>query len=395
MTSPSTILVAGAGIGGLAAALALARAGFRVVVFEAAPALSEAGAGIQLSPNATRVLSALGVVEALRACAVAPAAIRVLNARSGREIVRIPLGRAVEARYGAPYWVVHRADLQRALLEAAAARPEIVLRLGFTIVDHAVGEHGVTVVGKTQSGVLVEEQGHALVGADGLWSTVRARLGRDSAPRFRGRAAWRALIPAGDADPAWRRPLTQLWLGPDAHLVHYPVRAGDAVNIVAIVKDDRAARGWAAPGDRDALLARFRRWSAKARAILEAPARWQIWSLHDLPPAPRPGRGPVTLLGDAAHAMLPFLAQGGAMAIEDAAVLADCAAHRPDDLAAAFRTYEQLRQVRTMRAAQESARMGAIYHLGGALAAARDFVMRRAGGERLAARQDWLYRWPG
>jgi salicylate hydroxylase len=395
VATPNTILIAGAGIGGLTAALALAGAGFQVVVFEAARELSEAGAGIQLSPNATRVLAAMGLADALRPCVSAPTAIHVLNGRSGRPIASIPLGSGIEARYGAPYWVVHRADLQRILLEAVAARPEITLRPGFNVLDHAVHAQGVTVAGKTRSGVMVEEQGDALVGADGLWSTVRRRLGYDAAPRFRHRTAWRALIDAADADPAWCEPATHLWLGRDAHLVHYPVRGGEAVNIVAIVTDRSAESGWSGTGDRDLLLAKFRRWSPAARAVVATPAAWQTWSLYDLPSAPRSGEGRVTLLGDAAHAMLPFLAQGAAMAIEDAAVLADCAAREPLDLGAAFRAYEGMREPRTTRAAQASAHMGTIYHLGAPLSAARDYAMRRAGGERLMARQDWLYRWPG
>jgi salicylate hydroxylase len=393
VAASNTILIAGAGIGGLTTALALVGKGFQIILLEAARELSDAGAGIQLSPNATRILSALGLTEALRPHATTPDAIRVMKGRTGREIVRIPLSQ-MEARYGTPYWVVHRADLQRALLDAVAGQPDIVLRLGFNVLDVASHAHGVSVAGRTRSGVMVEEQGDALIGADGLWSTVRMRLGHEAAPRFRKRTAWRALLDASEADPAWLEAATHLWLGRDAHLVHYPVRNGTAVNVVAIIKDLKPAQGWASAGDRSQLQDRFARWSPPARAIIAAPTEWQTWSLHDLPASPRPGRGPVTLIGDAAHAMMPFLAQGAAMAIEDAAVLDDCVTRNPEDLTQAFRAFESERAERTMTATRESARMDTFYHFGGLRAGARDFIMRRAGGERLLARQDWLYRWP-
>jgi salicylate hydroxylase len=239
---------------------------------------------------------------------------------------------------------------------------------------------------------MVAEQGDALIGADGLWSTVRAKLDHEAQPRFQGRTAWRAMVDADAVDPAWRDPATHLWLGPSAHLVHYPVRAGRTINIVAVVPDKAMESGWSGAGDRDVLLEKFRRWAAPVQELLAAATGWQTFSLCDLPPASRPGRGAITLLGDAAHPMLPFLAQGAAMAIEDAAVLADCMAQSPADFDHAFRAYEQARAARTSRAVNESARTGRIY--AAPLAAIRNFVMRRAGGPRLGARQDWLYRWP-
>ena len=392
MKDARTIIVAGAGIGGLVVALALVREGYRVVVLEAARQLTESGAGIQLSPNATHVLSALGLRERLRPHAVALQAIRIMSGRSGGEMTQIPLGSAAEERYGAPYWVIHRGDLQQVLLEAVEGCSNITLRLGFGVRDHATSAHGVTIVGKTASGVLVQEQGLALVGADGLWSAVRLSLGHKESPRFARRTAWRAMVPANAVDAAWRQPMTHLWLGPDAHLVHYPVKGGSAVNLVAIIEDDNELRGWNSAGARAALLARFSRWSPPARAVLTAAESWRTWSLFNLPSLQPWGRGPVTLLGDAAHAMLPFLAQGGAMAIEDVAVLAAQVA-RADDMAQAFRAYEAQRYERTRRAARAVARTGTIYHLSGPLAAARDLAMRLLGGKRLLSHYDWLYDW--
>lgn len=394
MARSRTILIAGAGIAGLTTALALCRRGFPIVVLEAAKPLVDAGAGIQLPPNAVRVLRQLGLMEALRPHAVAPAAIHILHGRSGREIAAVPLGAAAEARYGAPYWVMHRADLQHALVQALEPEQQVVLRLGVTVADHAAGPQGIAVRGKTAAGVLVEERGAALIGADGLWSQVRRKLGHAAAPRFRGRLAWRATVPADTMAPAWRQPRTALWLGHNAHLVHYPVHGGAAINIVAITRDAEAVRGWSGEGARAILEARFRRWCAPARALLAGVPRWQTWSLYDLAPFQPWGHGAVTLAGDAAHPMLPFLAQGGAMAIEDAATLAASAAEDPAELATAFRAYEARRHVRTAQAARGAARNALAYHLPWPFAAARDQVMRSLGGEWLRARYDWLYDGP-
>jgi salicylate hydroxylase len=387
-----TIIVAGAGIGGLTAALALIRAGFRVVVIEQAERLEETGAGIQLSPNATGTLINLGAGDHLKRRAVAPEAIRVMRAATAREIARIPLGREAELRYGAPYWVIHRADLQAGLIEALEATSDFVLRLGSKVEDYAVHAHGITVQARG-SFASIEEHGIALVGADGLWSTLRAKLGDRAPPRFRGRTAWRALVPAERVPPHGRELATVLWLGPDAHFVHYPVRGGTMINLVAIVADDRRVKGWSADGRRADLVARFSGWHKDARALIGAAPAWQRWSLYDRS-LPHPwGLGPVTLLGDAAHPMLPFLAQGGAMAIEDAAVLAACLAHHSEEPAVGLRLYEGLRRRRAARAQRHARRNGRVYHLKGPAAFARDLALAMMGGNRLLHRYDWLYDW--
>jgi len=387
-----TIIVAGAGIGGLTAALALIRAGFRVVVIEQAERLEETGAGIQLSPNATGILIALGAGDHLKHRAVAPEAIRVVRAANAREIVRIPLGGAAALRYGAPYWVIHRADLQAGLLETLEATSDFVLRLGSKVEDYAVHAHGITVQARRES-ASIDEHGVALIGADGLWSTLRGRLGDRATPRFRNRTAWRALVPADRLPHGARAPATVLWLGPDAHLVHYPVKGGAMINLVAIVSDDRRVKGWSAAGRRADLLARFSQWHKDARTLIAAGQAWQRWSLYDRP-LPHPwGVGPVTLLGDAAHPMLPFLAQGGAMAIEDAAVLAACLARHSEDPPVGLRLYEGLRRRRAARAQREARRNGRVYHLKGPAAFARNLGLAVVGGNRLLRRYDWLYDW--
>jgi len=394
VTFSRTVIVAGAGIGGLAAALALVRNGFRVTVLEQAERLEETGAGIQLSPNATRILIDLGLGDRLAPHVIAPSALRVLTARSGREIVRMPLGNAAAQRYGAPYWIIHRGDLQAALAAAVAERREISLKLGMRMEDFATHRHGVTVSASAGAGIW-NEHGHALIAADGVWSASPARIGCKEPPRFAGRVAWRALVPARDVAPEFREPLIHLWLGRDAHLVHYPVKAGALINVVVITADSWNAPGWSAPAGPSELLPRLpaARWAPQARALIHKPQAWLKWALYERRPLVNFTQGAAALLGDAAHPMLPFLAQGAAMAIEDAAVAARCLARMPDDAEGALRTYCAVRRARTRRVQRQAARNGERYHLNGLPAMLRNAAMRALGGERLLRHYDWLYDW--
>ena len=388
------VIVAGAGIGGLTAALALARNGFRVIVLEQAERLEETGAGIQLSPNATRILIELGLEDRLRSVAVAPVALRVLSASSGREIVRMPLGESAEQRYGAPYWVMHRGDLQAALAAAAGRELNITVKLGLRVEDCVTHTNGLTVSARGTGGER-DERGIALVAADGLWSSMRKCIGHDQLPRFAGRTAWRGLIPAREVAPEFREPVVHLWLGRDAHLVHYPVKAGRVINAVVVTTDRWNAPGWSEPASRTDLIARLpaATWAPAARALAALPDAWLKWALYDRRPIGRWSRGPVALLGDAAHPMLPFFAQGAAMAIEDAAVVAQCLARQPDDPVKALKTYGAVRRVRTGKVQRLAARNGVIYHLSGAGGWLRDTAMRAIGGNRLLAGYDWIYDW--
>src|SRR5262249_39235109 len=394
LPSARTVIVAGAGIGGLTAALALARNGFRALVIEQAERLEETGAGIQLSPNATRILIGLGLGDRLRPHVVAPTAVRVLAAHSAREIVRIPLGDYAAARYGAPYWPIHRGDLQAALSDAATQDLNVVIRLGMSLEDFATHPHGVTISARSSSG-LWTEHGHALIAADGVWSVSRGRIASKDSPRFAGRTAWRALLPASKVAPEFREGLVHLWLARNGHIVHYPANDGRRTNLVAITTDDWSGPGWSEPASRVDLLERFAdmHWAPQAYSLLRGPDAWLKWALYQNDPLANLSRGGAALLGDAAHAMLPFLAQGAAMAIEDAAVAAQCLARMPDQPDAAFETYSAIRPGRTRKVQRLAVAKGRRYHLTGAAAMFRNTAMRLIGGERLLRRYDWLYDW--
>jgi salicylate hydroxylase len=393
MPAPS-VIIAGAGIGGLTAALALARNGCRVVVLEQAQRLEETGAGIQLSPNAARVLIDLGLGERLRPHIVVPQALRVFTAKSGREIVRMPIGDSAAKRYGAPYWMIHRGDLQAVLVSAVAQEREISLKLGMRMEDFVTHANGVTVSARAAGGFW-DEHGDVLIVADGLWSIAPARMGLKEELKFSGRTAWRALVPAEQVAAEFREPFIHLWLGRDAHLVHYPVKDGRLINIVVITTDDWNAPGWSKPASRIELLPRLppERWAEPARAVVREPETWLKWALYERAALPAWSRGATALLGDAAHPMLPFLAQGAAMAIEDAAVVAHCLARQPGDAPAALKTYVAARRMRARKVQETAAHNGERYHFGGFTGMVRNAAMRAMGGERLLRHYDWIYKW--
>jgi salicylate hydroxylase len=393
-----TIFVAGAGIGGLTASLALARQGFRVVVLEKAERLEEAGAGLQLSPNASRVLVDLGLQPRLAARAVTPEAISIMSARSGGELARLPLGEAASSRAGAPYWVVHRADLQAALLAQVDDHPDIELRLGCQFEDAVPHAKGLTVVQRSRM-TRQQDVALALVGADGIWSTVRHHLFPQVQPQFSGLIAWRGTLEATQLPREYTSRRVQLWMGPNAHLVAYPISGARQINVVAIVPGTWNRPGWSAPGQTSEIKNAFAssRWPGPARMMIGAVDDWRKWALFTVPDGGEWTDGAIALLGDAAHAMLPFAAQGAGMAIEDAAVLAKClsegAGENAAGIPAVLKRYARLRRSRVARVQRAARQAGRIYHLTGPAAYARDLVIRAMGPKRMLARQDWIYDW--
>lgn len=375
------IAIAGAGIAGLTAALCFARRGMTVDLFERAPELQEVGAGIQLSPNATRILAPLGVLDRLMPAAVVPEAISIRDGASLRELARMPLGADAETRWHAPYLVVHRADLQSALVAAVRHEPLIRLVTGATVRDAAFHSRGVT-ISYDRNGAIGETAAMLLVGADGVWSTVRAFGGPDRADRFSGFVAWRSTLHEGSvaaealASLISKRDVTA-FLHPGMHLVAYPVRAGAAINLVAVVKGKQVARGWSNRGDDTPLRDAFANYAPALAPLADEAAPWTVWPIHTVD-ARRPWTAPggLALIGDAAHAMTPFAAQGAAMAIEDAIVLANLVAASPDDLPAALANYEALRRPRIKNVAARGRFNHFVWHAWGPVALGRDMVLK-------------------
>ena len=398
MAASRTIYIAGAGIGGLTASLALAARGFRVVILEKAERLEEVGAGLQLSPNASHVLVALGLQHRLTARAVTPDAISLMSARGGGEVARLPLGEAATLHAGAPYWVLHRADLQAALQAEVNDHHDIELRLGCQFVDVAAHAKGLTVVARSGNS-RQQELALALIGADGIWSTVRQHLFPNVQPRFSGLIAWRGTLEATQLPREYAARRVQLWMGPNAHLVAYPISGARQINVVAVVPGTWNRPGWSAPGDPNELRNIFASpsWSGPARMMLGAVDGWKKFALFTLPEGGDWTSDKIALLGDAVHAMLPFAAQGAGMAIEDAAVLAKClgeaANENGDGIAAALKRYAKLRRSRVMQVQRTARRNGTIYHLSGPAAFARDLAIKAMGPARMLARQDWIYDW--
>jgi salicylate hydroxylase len=378
--------VVGGGIGGLSAALSLLAAGFDVHVYERASALGEVGAGVQISPNASRVLHGLGLGTALASTGVKPLALHQRRWDDGRTLVRTPLAEALEARFGFPHYQMHRADLLAAL---AGAIPAERIHLGHRLVG--LTDHGDGVRARFANGARAEVD--VLVGADGILSPVRAEVFGPEKPRFTGCVAYRGLIPAERLRHLSLEVTAQIWLGPGRHFVHYFVSGRRLVNFVAVVEQDSWTReSWTDPGDVADALAAFDGWHPQVRGILAAVDETFIWALFDRAPLARWSSGRVTLLGDACHPMLPFMAQGAAQAIEDGATLTACLAGAGSDLPSALRRYEQLRIPRTARLQAMSAENKTRFHLAdGPAQAERDAQMATGATDWSFDAVAWIY----
>ena len=367
------VLVAGGGIGGLAAALALARKGLRVRVFEQGAEFKEIGAGIQLGPNVYRMFELLGLTEAIERHSVHPENLVMMDALTGEQVIRIPVGSdAFRERFGGYlYGVIHRGDLYQVLLDACRAESRVELNERRKAERYeTLDEH---VVLHLENGVHAE--GCALIGADGLWSRVRAQLLGDGKPRVSGHIAYRAVLPRAEVpEDLWQNNVV-LWAGPKTHLVHYPLRRGKLYNLVAVFHSDRYEEGWDVYGDPGELRHKFANERPEVQRLLEKINVWKMWVLCDREPVRRWSQGRVALLGDAAHPMLQYLAQGANMAIEDAVVLAACVELSGYDFARALRWYEDERYLRTARVQVTARYYGDIYHAAGVVREVRNWFL--------------------
>ena len=388
------LVVAGAGIGGLTAALSLARAGKRVALLEKAPRIEEVGAGLQIAPNAGRILQNLGLTEVLSRAALRPEAIVIRRARDARELSRIPLACSTQ-RFGAPFRLFHRADLQGLLLEAAQAHEAIAIRTNARVGDF--DEEDEKIFLRLHGAAGAEDlEAAGLIGADGVRSSVRGFLFRNDkdAPFYTGNTAWRALLPADAVPASLRAKEVNLWLGRGAHVVHYPLRGGEIINALVVIEDGDVEPPTGEPTLNGASLleaADFENCAASLRALIAACNEWRRWPLWGRTALRAWTHGAVTLLGDAAHPMLPFLAQGAAQAIEDAEALGDAFAEGASPTQA-FARYEKARIARATKVQTASRRQGRFSHAAFPLAQARDFVMARLGGRGMLERNAWLYR---
>ena len=389
MARDEPVLIAGGGIAGLATALALAKRGIPSHILEQRERFSEAGAGIQIGPNGVRALEAIGVAPRLATRVSVPEEIIVHQGATGRVLTRMPLGNWIAERHGAPYWVAHRRDLQEALLASASTTTGITITTSFAVTEITTEAEYVTA--RAASGEIV--RGRVLIGADGIRSRVRAMLAPEAQLRFSGKAASRTLLTPGDAAALGDTASMGVWLAPGAHVVHYPVAAGEQIAVVAIVPDDRMTDDWAAPNDWRALEPHLAGFAPVLRTVLSRAPEWRRWALFEAEPLRHLAKGRIALAGDAAHPVFPFLAQGGVMALEDALVLAKELAERPDDPASALKSYESARKTRVNAIVATSRQNGRIFHLGGPAAFARNLAMAAVPPARLMARYDWVYGW--
>jgi 2-polyprenyl-6-methoxyphenol hydroxylase-like FAD-dependent oxidoreductase len=380
------VLVVGGGIAGLATALALSRKGIPVQVLEQAPEFKEIGAGIQLGPNVFRMFEVLGLTEQMIHWAAFPDQLVMRDSITGEVVVEMPIDKRFHDRYHAPYGVIHRADLLNVIYEAC--KKSNLIKLATSKKVTAIEDSGNGVTAHTENGETYT--GAALIGCDGLWSTVREHIVGDGKPVVSGHIAYRAVLPTAEWPKEYRLPKMIIWAGDKTHLVHYPLRRGELFNLVVVFHSDRYEEGWDTFGDPAELHQRFAEKCEPVRTLLQKVNSWKMWVLCDRPPIKNWTKGRITLLGDAAHPMLQYLAQGGNMAIEDAVCLANQIVDHGGDYAAAFQTYQQLRYLRTARVQLMARVFGEVYHAAGVARELRNKVLREwmtQGGWDMS----WLY----
>ncbi|SDR42797.1 3-hydroxybenzoate 6-hydroxylase [Rhizobiales bacterium GAS113] len=387
-TKNEPILIAGGGIGGLAAALGLAQKGYAVTVLERASALGEIGAGIQLGPNAFHAFDYLGVGEAARGMAVYVDQLRLMDALSGEEVTHIDLGEPFRKRFRNPYAVVHRGDLHGVFLRACQAHDKVTLKVKSEVVSFE--QEGALVTARLASGE--EISGAALIGADGLWSNVRKQVVGDGPPRVSGHTTYRSVIPLEQMPEDLRWNAATLWAGPKCHVVHYPLSGWKFFNLVVTYHNDAPEPVAGKPVGVEEVRKGFEHVHDRVQAIIRQGKDWKLWVLCDRDPVENWVLGRAVLLGDAAHPMMQYFAQGACMALEDAVCLSHMLGSHPDDLDAALDAYQWQRVTRTARVQLQSRAIGEhIYHPAGAHARLRNEIMSAKSSEQYYDHLAWLY----
>ncbi|CAM4102148.1 3-hydroxybenzoate 6-monooxygenase [Comamonas aquatilis] len=392
MTTPCSstlpVLVAGGGIGGVAAALSLARLGYAVKVLEQSPELGEIGAGIQLGPNAFAAFDALGIGELARSRAVYTDEMVMHDALDERLVGRIPTDAGFRQRFGNPYAVIHRADIHRSLLEGAQAHGNIETLTATRITR--VEQNGDTVTVYDQHGVA--HVGQALIGADGVKSVVRQQHVGDAA-RVSGHVVYRAVVEKADFPQDLRWNAASIWVGPNYHLVHYPLRGGEQYNVVVTFHSREAEEWGVREGSREEVQSYFQDCCPRARQLIDLPKSWKRWATADREPIGQWTFGRTTLLGDAAHPTLQYIAQGACMALEDAVTLGQALKHCQHDWPATLQLYERSRIARTARVVLSAREMGRIFHAKGVERLVRNDLWKGRQPGRFYDAMEWLYGW--
>ena len=386
MSAANQVIVVGGGIGGLSAALALSRKGIPVLVLEQAPEFKEIGAGIQLGPNVFRMFEVLGLTKEMFHWCAFPEGLEFRNSITAETIIDMRIDQRFHAKYNAPYGVIHRADMLNVILDACKTSNLIKLVTSQKVVS--IDDDGSAVTVKTDTGETYK--GAALVGCDGLWSTVREKIVGDGKPVVSGHIAYRAVLPTAEWPKEYRLPKMIVWCGEKTHLVHYPLRRGELFNLVVVFHSDRYEEGWDTYGDPAELHSRFADKCEPVRTLLQKVNAWKMWVLCDRPAIKNWTHGRITLLGDAAHPMLQYLAQGGNMAMEDAVCLANQIEASGKNYGAAFKKYQELRYLRTARVQLMARVFGEIYHASGVNRELRNKLLADWSREG-AIDMSWLY----
>ena len=388
MNSSLPVLVAGGGIGGLAAALALAQQGFEVKVLEQASQIGEIGAGMQLGPNAFHAFDALGVGEQARSRAVYTDYMVMHDALDEYQVGHIPTGDAFRKRFGNPYAVIHRVDAHTALLEGVKAQGQVALHTNTAVQTMEQDDSSVSVI--DQHGQ--RHQGQALVAADGVKSVVRAQLVGDP-HRVTGHVVYRAVVDKADFPPELQWNAASIWVGPNCHLVHYPLRGGEQYNVVVTFHSREVEEWGVTEGSAEEVQSYFQEVCPKARQLIDLPKHWKRWATADRDPISHWTYGRTTLLGDAAHPTTQYMAQGACMAIEDAVTLREALKAHDNDVYQGFDLYQRSRIARTARIVLASREMGRIYHANGVERLVRNDLWRGRTPERFYDAMEWLYGW--